>query len=43
VVHDLPTGGTALEPGRTTRSGLARLPTIAREHYADVKFQGIDD
>jgi Mycobacterial cell wall arabinan synthesis protein/EmbC C-terminal domain len=43
VVHDLPTGGTALEPGTTTRSGLARLPTIARESYAGVAFQGADD
>ncbi|NMO93575.1 arabinosyltransferase domain-containing protein [Actinomycetospora sp. TBRC 11914] len=43
VVHDLPTGGTALDHGTTTRSGLARLPTIARQSYADVKFQGMDD
>ncbi len=42
VVHDLPTGGTELEPGTTTRSGLARLPTIARESYAGVDFQGAD-
>ena len=42
VVHDLPTGGTALEPGTTTRSGSARLPTIAHESYAGVAFQGAD-
>jgi hypothetical protein len=42
VVPDLPTDGTALEPGTTTRSGLARWPTIARESYADVAFQGAD-
>jgi hypothetical protein len=42
VVPDLPTGGTALDPGATTRSGWARLPTIARESYADVPFQGAD-
>ena len=43
VVHDLPTGGVAIEPGTTTRSGLARLPTIARESYAGVEYQGVDD
>ncbi|MCD2193292.1 arabinosyltransferase domain-containing protein [Actinomycetospora endophytica] len=43
VVHDLPTGGYALEPGTTTRSGLARLPTLARESYAGIEYQGVDD
>jgi hypothetical protein len=42
VVHDLPTGGVTIVPGTTTRSGLARLPTIARESYAGVEFQGVD-
>ncbi|HEY2221078.1 arabinosyltransferase domain-containing protein [Actinomycetospora sp.] len=43
VVHDLPTAGYAVEPGTTTRSGLARLPTLARESYAGVEYQGVDD
>lgn len=43
VVHDLPTAGYAVEPGTTTRSGLARPPTLARKSYAGIEYQGMDD
>ena len=39
----LPTAGYTVEPGTTTRSGLARLPALARESYAGISYQGVDD
>jgi hypothetical protein len=40
VVRDLPTGRYAVTTSERTQSGWERGPTLAREDYVDVEYQG---
>ncbi|WP_433784903.1 arabinosyltransferase domain-containing protein [Actinomycetospora sp. CA-101289] len=40
VVRDLPTGRYAVTTSERSQSGWARGPTLAREDYVDVEYQG---